>query len=348
MEINSLHILLAIAQFFLINWIGKHSTHAGYHQISFVQSVEDAPLFNAVFRIISPQIFLVIAATILYLLRLDIVVNEFWRVTAYYFGVRWSFNVAMGRAGLMNWGRQIIVAAIGVGVSVWLSDSLLKSRDLLLPSPTALRDQLWIIVIGFIYLTANRIEWPTIGKTPDERKTAYILKQFEKNKRRFHQTIQQHSRELVVEILSHAVLLYESFNRPAVIQLLERHVLFAQGLASTLGPMQVQTPVRIDDLTSVKLGVQLIQRTFEASVEGFVGNHGEQHRLIDMPNSPFAGLPYYNRRQVLYETVQKYNVRSDYAEQVLGIFDVLVAGPYRNTWAEQYPDDLQTELELLG
>ena len=63
--------LLAIVEFLVINWQGKYSISSGYYQISFVRNVEEAPLFNKIFRILAPTVFLVLVVAGLYSIGLD-------------------------------------------------------------------------------------------------------------------------------------------------------------------------------------------------------------------------------------------------------------------------------------
>ena len=121
----TLHVLLAILEFFIVNWMGKHTISSGYYQISFIQAVEDSPLFNAVFRILAPTVFLAITAAIWYALGLDAVIRQYWDVTALYFAVRWGFNVVVGRSTLLNWGKQFVTAALAVALSMVVSEQLL-------------------------------------------------------------------------------------------------------------------------------------------------------------------------------------------------------------------------------
>jgi hypothetical protein len=116
-SILAIHLLLACIEFFLINWLGRHSISSGYYQISFIQSYEEAPLFNVVFRVLAPTVFLVVTAALWYLVGLDSVVEQYWRVTLFYFLIRLCFNLTMGRAKLLRWSNQLVVAVIACALS---------------------------------------------------------------------------------------------------------------------------------------------------------------------------------------------------------------------------------------
>lgn len=62
----SLSLLALAATLFLAsNWIGRHTSGFSYSTIDMFQVEDRAPAFNLAFRILAPQVFLVIVATIM-------------------------------------------------------------------------------------------------------------------------------------------------------------------------------------------------------------------------------------------------------------------------------------------
>src|SRR5438093_6181974 len=104
------HIALAMLLFWIVNWIGKHSTAWGYLQLSLAVRADDAPAFNFVFRVLTPIVYLIIVSAILYAAGLDLLVNRIYFVIIYYFILRVAYNVVLGRTRLMNWRLQITYA----------------------------------------------------------------------------------------------------------------------------------------------------------------------------------------------------------------------------------------------
>ena len=60
------HLGLAVALFYLINWVGKHSYSIGYVEISLFIKDEDSPAVNFLIRVLSPIVYLIIVASIFY------------------------------------------------------------------------------------------------------------------------------------------------------------------------------------------------------------------------------------------------------------------------------------------
>lgn len=317
--------------------MGKLSIASGYYHISFIQGAEDAPLFNVVFRVLAPTVFLVLTATFFYANGFEESLQTFWLVTVYYFLLRWAYNLLMERNALLNWPKQIVTATLGISLSYFATRHILTDREVLLPSGRGLSDQLWIVIIGFIYFTATRITWPLIGSSAQERKAEYLRHQFDLAQKRFARVIVSSASSRAAEALSYSVLLYESFNRPRLYQAVEKSVLFPIGIANSLGPMQVPTPVRLDDRDLVRLGVEKLNAAFESALADFLTNSEDGRRGVEAATveaatkeeglsqlpSTFACLPTYYQDEIVRRSAAQYNARSDYPREVAGIFAFL-------------------------
>jgi hypothetical protein len=345
MIIVTSQLLLAICEFFLINWLGRHSISAGYRRISFVQSVEDSPLFDVVFRVLAPTVFLAITAALWYATNVESVLEHYWRVTVFYIAVRWAFNLVMGRARLIRWGKQILVGALAIGLSIVVWKQLLAHREAVLPSARALTDQLWIVVIGFMYLTARRVNWPALGASDVEKRENYVRARYSGFRRKFGEIVSETASSRAAEALSYAIMIYESFNRPLVLQLVENVVLYPIGIAHTLGPMQVSTPVRLPTRELVRLGVEHVNAVLSDELEKLtaelrsstnktqpgqneIGSDGPRKNELEGERVRFEDLRSDFRLAAVSRAAAKYNVRSDYPTEVYGIFDILVNAFY--------------------
>ena len=333
------HILIAVVEFFLINWLGRHSVSSGYHRISFIQTVEDSPLFDFAFRVLAPTIFLALSAALWYATGLDGLIQGYWRVTVYYFAVRWAYNLVMGRALLLNWWKQSLIAGIGVDLSYIVSEQLLVHRSIVLPSARGLSDEFWILVIGFLYLTARRVNWPRVGASADDRRRAYLEARYRYFVRRYGAVISEFATSKMVEVLSYSIMIYESFNRPGVYQLLENVVLFHMGVASTLGPMQVGTPLRLPNDELVRLGVEHVDVALAASFADMKrdnpkaltvqvrrdtkAGYEKPYRDGDLSAVKFEEISGHYQLELVKMAAAKYNIRSDYPDEVAGVFGFL-------------------------
>lgn len=339
------HFALALVEFVVINWLGRHSRSSGYWWLTTLQDVEQAPLFNATFRVLAPTIYLVITAAFLYAIGADDFVRDYWRVTVFYFVIRTVYQLAAGRRRIVRWGYQLLVAAVAISLSVLVYQKLLTDRAAILPSGRGLTDQLWILVIGFVYLAMRSITWPTLGKSDDEKRNDYLHAEYNILRKKFGSVVTRTAASRPSEVIAYAVMIYESFNRPPVAQWVERHLLYPSGYAHTLGPMQVTTDLLVPDEELVRLGVERINAHLQTawdvvkrkSPEIFIS--GRRATPIEQDAGKtvaghvevtrFEQLHRVYQSTVVQEAASLYNVRRDYPGQIASIFQFLRDNYYR-------------------
>jgi len=352
MQNFAVHFLLAVLLFFVVNWIGGHAISAGYHQLTIFGQIDEAPAFNTLFRLLAPTVFLLITAAGWYALGLDVFVRDYWRISLYYVGFRWFFNVVLGRFTLMNWKRQLLLGFLTIGVSYVVYEKLIQYRTNLLPDPQNLANEVWLIVLLFLYHTWNRIERSSIQAGSEARRRKYIQQKFNRIRLRLGKVVQENTDLRLVEALSFAVMVYEQFNRPPVYQWMERHVLFPLGRSRTIGPMQVRVEEVLKDEDSVAVGVRKLQRDYEQAVETAYSTSRIRNATSDAAapaidaqpatvlsvEERLKALPYYPRVLLRRDALQRYNIRSDYPSEVDSVFSV-IADKY-------YPDLLEHDAGL--
>jgi len=302
------HLLLAVVLFFLVNWIGRHSISSGYLQLSLFAKTDEAPAFNFLFRVFAPIVYLVVVASLLYYLHRDDLVRGFFLVAVYYVLIRGAFNILTGRGRLLNWASQLVVGLAVCWISYLAYTNLISQKHSLLPDFASIGNELWIIVLVFLYQAANKITLSPTGTL--RRKHLYLERRYHSLRRQYGAIIEQEASGFrIVGDLAYAVLIYETFNRPTVYRWIESAVLFPFRLSKTLGPMQVQTDRRIDDEESVRLGVRKLRSDYR-----------------DLGGSP-EGDPYLLQDHVI-RTLKRYNVRSDYPNEVYLLY-IQVASRHR-------------------
>lgn len=101
-----------------MNWIGGHSViSSNYYQISYFGGHDEAPVFNIVFRVLTPIVYLVLAAAVLYSLGLRVYGEQIYLVVVYQILLRWGYNIIYGRRLLLRWRLQFSIAAVTVLLS---------------------------------------------------------------------------------------------------------------------------------------------------------------------------------------------------------------------------------------
>ena len=265
-DIVLVHAVLGIALFVLINWIGRHSYSIGYMEISLLVKEEESPAFNFVFRVLAPVVYLFIVAAVLYSLSLDRYVNHLYLVSLYYILFRLVFNVATNRSKLLNWGRQFIYWGGILTLSYFAYEKLISARENIFPDLKTFANELWIIILIFLYQTMNNLRFSS-SKT-ERRKQRYLSSRLEIFRSRFGNRIDSLTPNKKVQALVYAILVYEDFNRPRIVRFFENVVFRLTKRPMSLGVMQVRTDKLISDEQSVELGVAKVMKAkFDAEMK---------------------------------------------------------------------------------
>lgn len=158
MDILFIQILFGIGLFFLINWIGKHSYSIGYMEISIFVKTEEAPALNFLIRVLTPVVYIIIVSTILYYFGLDKYVWNIFLVNIYYIIFRLLFNLLTNRGLLLNWYRQFLYWGAIAVISYFTYDKIIKVKTNILPDFTTVANELWIIILIFVFQVTNNIQ----------------------------------------------------------------------------------------------------------------------------------------------------------------------------------------------
>jgi len=309
-------LALAVLLFYSINWIGKHSSAYGYLQLRLFVRSDQAPAFNFILRAFSPVVFIILVAAICYYLHLDRLVRNIWLVAVYYFGLRLLYNLALGRARLLNWPSVSAQLVVGIAAAYLAYKHLILPRRPLLPDLQSTGNELWLIIALFLYAAFNTVH--TGAEASARRKNNYIRSRFQLLSSAYGGLIAGQFPARYMELVGYSILIVETFNRPWIVQRLERAVF--PWVSHTLGPMQVRSDTPISDRESVHRGMRLLRMYLEAALKEVSGTKTTQN-------------------QVVYSAVAKYNRDSAYIAEVLTVLSILrnqVAPEYRTEFDQFY------------
>ncbi|MCX2432831.1 hypothetical protein [Pedobacter sp. GR22-10] len=299
MDLFVVHFTLGVILFFLINWVGRHSFSMGYMEITLFIKDEEAPAINYLIRVLSPIVYLIIVSSILYLLKLDKYVINIYLVNIYYISFRLFFNVITSRGPLLNWGKQVIYWVSIILLSYLVYDKIIKYRVNVLPDFTTIANELWIIILVFIFQIVNGVKLSSDGQI--KRKTKYLKSKYLYFKVRYGNIISQNTRNDSLEIIAYAILIYEDFNRPIVARWLEYVTFFITGSKHSLGVMQFPTDKFITDLQSVDLGTKKLRNKYNSI-------------LAEIDEKPEIGYSIYDAER---EIIGNYNGGSKYYNEIM-------------------------------
>jgi hypothetical protein len=255
------HFGLGVALFFIVNWIGKHSFSIGYLQISIFLKDEDSPAFNVIFRILSPIVFMLIVATILYKLGLDNLVKNIFFVPIYYLVFRLLFNLITNRALLMNWLRQFFYWISIISLSYYSYINIIVKKTNLFPDFSTWSNELWIIILIYMYTVFNQMKFSQ--KRTISRKNSYLRNRYTHFHKKYGTEIDATVENEKLKTIIYAIMIYEDFNRPKIVRTVETVVHLINNKEHSLGLMQVKSKKLINDKTSVTLAIEKIVSSYK-------------------------------------------------------------------------------------
>lgn len=259
------HVVLAIALFYFVNWLGRHAPERDYVPLSLMVRESSMPAFNFVFKILTPiAIYVLFIVFCQKISALQTLLNCCYLIVVDYWLFRLFYILATGRAKLMNWFLFALYAVISISLAYWIY-TLMEQVTEILPNARSLVDQLWILIIIFLYQLVNNL---TINRgSTEKRKTKYVVSQFQKFKQQYGAYISSQCKDVIEEVAVYSIMVYENFNRPKIIRWVENVCFYITKKKHTLGIMQFTTDKYIDDETSVQLATNKILSDWQHIVD---------------------------------------------------------------------------------
>lgn len=313
--IHIVYIILAILLFFIINWIGRNSISVGYMQLSVVLETDTAPAFNFLFKVLSPVVYLILCVVLFQSVYLNVLVEKCYFIVIYYWAFRFVWNLVFNRWKLFDWVQLLLYWVSSIGITFWIYSNIEKV-DKILPDGKGLIDQMWILIIAFLYTLFNRIkigEYRTI-----KRKDNYIRSRYSKFKDKYGNIISPCFNNELYEAIVYAIMIYEDFNRPCLIRKIEDLRFFITRKPHTLGIMQITTNRYINNEESVRLAIRKIAR----DINDFIDNNIE--------NAAGDEVRIYSSFLILYIADQYNGGDPNYSGEILEIFNKISELCYNN------------------
>lgn len=257
------HIILAILLFFMVNWLGSRSAPLGYLQLSIGLQDDTAPAFNYLFKVLAPVVFIILLAALFQVLNIPVFNKNIYLVVVYYWAFRLLYVILMGHASLLDWKVQVLYWVSSIGLSIWVY-SLIDKLDTILPSPKSLIEELWLLIILFIYSIVNKLEF--FRRETEQRKKNYIDRRYTELHRRFGNQVDGYFDKDILRALTFSIMIYENYNRSGFARFLERILLKNSKKKHTYGIMQFSSDHILTDEESIDLGMKKIEQDYKNSI----------------------------------------------------------------------------------
>jgi hypothetical protein len=256
-------VALAVAFFLIVNLVGRSSEGLGY--TTFLANLEQSSFgFNSLFRVFAPAILTGLTSLALYAVGLGWMVADIWLATVFYWAIRLIYYVFRDWWELIPRGIFLTQAGISIGLTYYFYvNAYSKGIQGILPQPTDVTFQFWLVVLGFGYLWLNH-------NAPTERivrsKRERLLRRHEAMQARFDRLLGvRYQQDVVLRALFYTIMLVEDFNRSRTWRVVER-LLAGLGLAHTTGIMQVTADRPLSDEASVLRAQDIVAELWDDTI----------------------------------------------------------------------------------
>jgi hypothetical protein len=312
------HIALAIILFFVINFLGQHSPSSlGYYQLTSFFETDEAPAFNYLIRVLTPTVFTILISTLFYSLKLDNLIVNIYLVSVYYVVFRLLFNLAINRSHLINWPKQFLYLVSIIVINYFVYDKFIKIKSNLLPDFSNMANELWIIIIIFLYNFINNISLS--DKNAQKRKDKYIATQFARINAKYNGIVSQTLPHVRLRQIALALIIFEDFNRPRLFRFIENFVQIFSNKPHTLGIMQVKSAKRITDKQSVSIGTRKLLADFD------------DLKILHLSDNDTYGTDEYKDESYQRKLIEKYNPDLVYSYEIIELANDLNRKYYSNS-----------------
>jgi hypothetical protein len=311
--VTIVHIVLAIVLFFGVNLLGQYSpSNLGYYQLTTFLETEEAPGFNFSIRVLTPTVFTILISAFFYSVGLDNYIFNIYLTTVYYVIFRTIFNIVIGRSKLINWPVYIFYSVSIILLGFFAYKKIILTKSNILPDFNNVANELWIIIMVFLYNFVNNISISDSGV--QRRKDKYIRAKLSIILKEYYTIVKEVAGDnLRLRQIALAIILYEDFNRPKLFRLVEYIGHYISGKPYTLGIMQVRTSKVIGDKESVRFGTQKL-------LDDYMTLKKEYDLELEAEKNISGSYDYLDNRYQR-RLVEKFNPDISYSEEVLEIAD---------------------------
>ena len=289
------HIALAIILFISVNWIGKHAIDFGYASTTLFDEPNESIALNFFIRALAPAIFIIMLSAVAVSTGYPALRFEIYWVAIFYYVLRAGIIFAFNRHRLVSWIRFFVYAAAGLAAAILSYHNLIIPNRSLLPDLEAAGNELWLVILAFLYAVANNIQ--LFGEASARKRNQFVRSHFENAVEKFGSIMTEKIQDELLQLVAYSVLVFEDYARPPAIRTLERLMIWKS--VRTTGIMQVASEKSLTDSESVSMGTEILIAAWAK---------------YDSEEYPYSRV---------WNTLCDYNADEDYARNVMEIMEII-------------------------
>ena len=165
---------LAFILFLIQNWIGSRSYSKGYVRFSLLDEQDEAISFNYAVKVFGPLVYLILCVAILQYFQLNEYVSNIIYVIYFYIILRLLIIILYGRGRIVNWWIISIYYLSIILIACIFCQTFIDKVNDILPDFSELKNEIWLLIIIFIYQIGNNTQESTPANQIYEPTLAYL------------------------------------------------------------------------------------------------------------------------------------------------------------------------------
>lgn len=286
------NVVLAGGLFFLNSWLGRvqygiPGNPFEYGKFYFASDSDESFSGNFFLKTVNPAICLSVIAAAVQGRLPDQYIYSLWMLPIAFWVLRFLYMIIKNRIIFLNLKYEFSACFVSLllseGIFFLIIRPLLIERGSIWIPTTEIRDAVWFAIIAYLAKTV----WDIMKRNfqgdklyPAEKRREIINKRYDKFSLKYGKLIrsevenryalsEERRGQLICTV--YAIMIYEDYNRPAVIRMFEYVIKFIiPKRTMTLGIMQVSSNKLISSKTSIKMAIERVSRPFLESSENSV------------------------------------------------------------------------------
>lgn len=253
---NLILVALSIGLFYAMNFTG--TSFREYQVASLTSNEETSPAFNLLFRILMPNVYVVICGFFFKILEYPSIISYLWIIVPIQITIRLIFNLR--RLKIIHWPRFIFTAVVSTSIAYFAARRILETGTLLFPDLSTLGGEFWVLVIIYLYTSFSHLLANSLKS--ENKEISYINHSYIKIKNQFGSDIEKYDLWPKQQAFIYALIIVENFNRPLGVRITERLTSCFRDFG-TYGIMQVRSKKPLSDSESINQGIAIVLDLYE-------------------------------------------------------------------------------------
>lgn len=266
----------AVVLLIIMDFLGKRSIDKGY-QYNIFNKNEGGLMFNYLFRVLGPNIYLFILVSIIQKLNINFLTNNIvidcYFIVIYYYILKIFIKIIFGRLLFISF-NDILAYILGSLLAIFVYHGIIIKVDVIIPDFSNLINELWIAILIYLYNIINKLSFFNYRYNNNNE---YILGKYSKFIKKYDKIFNEKKCSSSFKKLLYSIMIVEDYNRPCIVRFIENII-----NSKTKGIMQVNHKGKLTDKESIKLAIDLVENIDKKITLNNTNNTEFEFRIFDI------------------------------------------------------------------